>query len=163
MCGKIDCFYSLFLFFDFCCKKVLQKCENGVIIKMSKDIKNLFYERKEKKMNTAQIILQQINAQDPWAMMSWGATDLKAIGQYRHYSGALSFQVNGLKCREAQVVIWHNAGNDLYEIRLVKGEETVETKLEVYCDQLITVLDHMIEGKDGKDLTMDEIVNDCLN
>ncbi len=107
-------------------------------------------------METARTIINQIKGQDPFALMAWGVTKIIGLHQYKHFSGGVTFNVNGLKCKKATVHIWHNEASDLYEISLVKGTKVVEKVDDVYFDQLITVLDHLIEGKDGKDLTMEE-------
>jgi len=111
-------------------------------------------------MNTAQIILNQIKATDRFAMMAWGATQLQAEGQHKHYSGALHFKVNGLACKRANIVIKHNQASDMYELemwKMKKGEPFyMKADFNIFADQLVSVLDQWIEGKAGKDLTLQE-------
>ncbi|KKM27537.1 hypothetical protein LCGC14_1573760 [marine sediment metagenome] len=96
-------------------------------------------------MTVARTIHQQIIAQDKMAMFAWGAKNL--VGGDDH----LKFDVNGLVFK-GKVIITLTAMDDYTitfgKVNLKTFEFNVkETAEGVYCDQLIQILDHYIEGK----------------
>jgi len=96
-------------------------------------------------MTVAKTILAQIKAQDVWAMGAWAARNL--VGGEDH----LKFDVNGHKFK-GKVIITLNA-MDLYDITFGKVNlktfefDVKKTAEGIYCDQLIEILDHYIEGR----------------
>lgn len=97
----------------------------------------------------AQEIKNQIVAQSPMALMSYGAQKFVAHGDNDNRRAALEFRVNGYKHKG--LVRISLGWNDLYTIETIKIRKG-EVKIcgsydEVYFDQMIEVLDHLIEGK----------------
>ena len=100
-------------------------------------------------LEIAKTIQRQIIAQSPTALMSYGAKDYVALNETDKRHGGFQFRTNGLKHKG--LVLINLMFNDTYTIETVKvrkGEVKVcDSYDDVYCDQLIEVLDHMIEGK----------------
>ncbi len=96
-------------------------------------------------MTIATTILSQIKALDPMAMFAWGVRNPMALDD------GIQFDVNGLKFK-GKVIIKLNA-MDLYDITFGRmNRKTLEFDVKhtaegVYCDQLVEILDHYIEGK----------------
>lgn len=94
-------------------------------------------------LTVANTIRDQIKALSPSALMSWGAKRL--IG----HNDGLQFQVNGLKHKG--IVFIKLNGRDLYDIEIGRvrlGEWiSVNKKEDIYCDQLVEILDELIEGR----------------
>jgi hypothetical protein len=97
----------------------------------------------------AEEIRNQINQQSPMALMSYGATNFIASPENNEQRAALHFKVRGYKHKgHIKIAL---AWNDTYTIKAMKvrkGEAKVcDSYDNVYCDQLIEILDTMIEGK----------------
>ena len=96
----------------------------------------------------AKTIKHQILAQSPMALMSYAARDFVALSETNKRHGGLQFKVSGYKHKG--LVLINLALNDTYTIEAVKirkGSVTICNVLkDVYADQLIEVLDHMVEG-----------------
>lgn len=94
-------------------------------------------------------IKRQIVGQSPMALMSYAAKDFVALGETKSRRAALQFRVSGYKHKG--LVLINLAWNDTYTIETVKirkGEVNVcESYDNVYFDQMIEVLDHMVEGR----------------
>ena len=96
-------------------------------------------------MTIATTILSQIKALDHMALFAWGFKN--GVG----LDDGLQFDVNGIKFR-GKVIIKLNA-MDLYDITFGRmNRKTLEFDVKhtaegVYCDQLVEILDHYIEGK----------------
>ena len=106
----------------------------------------------------AETIRQQIKALDPYALWAYGASNMVAItskGEDELFShGGLSFKVKGLK-HKGHIIV-KLMGNDTYTIQAWKifmsGKKAGVADLkkeftDVYCDQLVDVLDLVVEGK----------------
>ena len=93
-------------------------------------------------MNTAQIILSQIKALDPRALMAWGAKDLMNMGN------GLKFKTSGMSPWKGYVYIKYNEGKDLYDIdffRFRKMEVKYDKKVEdVYAEDLVRIIDGVV-------------------
>jgi len=96
-------------------------------------------------MTIARTIHEQINALDPMAMFAYGAQNKMAL------EDGLQFDVNGLVFK-GKVIIKLNA-MDLYDITFGRmNRKTFEFDVkheakDVYCDMLVDILDHYVEGK----------------
>lgn len=96
-------------------------------------------------MTIASTIYGQIHALDGMAWYAWGSKNPLAL------EDGLQFDVNGLVFK-GKVIIKLN-GMDLYDItfgrmnRKTYEFDVKETAEGVYCDQLVEILDHYIEGK----------------
>jgi len=97
----------------------------------------------------AQEIKNQIVAQSPMALMSYGAQKFLAHGETETRRAALEFRVNGYKHKG--IVRISLCWNDTYTVETIKirkGEIKICGSFDdVYFDQLIEVLDTLIEGK----------------
>jgi hypothetical protein len=99
----------------------------------------------------ASVILDQIRATDPAALMAWGANKFVALNEEKLDSGycvgGVKFNVRGLKYTGTVVV--RLMGNDTYRVEIgrpYKGQ--FKTKMvvpEVYCDNLMDAIDHAVE------------------
>lgn len=93
-------------------------------------------------MNTAQIIVSQIRAIDPMALMAWGARDLVNMGN------GVKFKTSGMTPWKGWVYVRYNEGRDLYEIdffRLRKAEIKMDCTLDdVYAEDLVRVIDDFV-------------------
>lgn len=93
-------------------------------------------------MNTAQIILSQIRALDPRAMMAWGAKDLVNTGK------GLAFKTSGMTPWKGYVCINYNEGKDLYQIEFVrvrKYERKVDKTVDdVFAEDLVQIIDNFV-------------------
>lgn len=96
-------------------------------------------------MDIANTIIQQIKYADKWALAAYGAQNFTSLKECEIYQGGLKFQCNGFKHRGT--VIIQLKWIDVYTISFlnVKGV-IVKTVKDVYCDQLVEVLD-FIEGR----------------
>ena len=96
-------------------------------------------------MTVARTILQQIRTLDRWALGAYGM--INAVG----LDDGIQFDVKGLKFK-GKVIIKLN-GMDLYDITFgrMNGKtfefDVKHTSEGIYCDQLVEILDHYIEGK----------------
>lgn len=90
----------------------------------------------------AQTIVQQIKAQDKWAMASWGANELVAL------EDGIQFRVKGAHVKSGGRVQVRLNATDTYDIRLirVRGMNVKELGSAdgVYVDQLVDILDGLI-------------------
>ena len=93
-------------------------------------------------------IKQQIVAQSPMALMSYAARDFVALNETDTKHGGLQFRTSGHKHKG--LVLINLMVNDTYTVETVKirkGQVKVcDSYDNVYADQLIEVLDHMVEG-----------------
>ena len=100
-------------------------------------------------MEIANTIKHQITAQSPMALMSYAARDFVALRETDTKHGGLQFRTSGYKHKG--LVMISLMFNDTYTIETVKirkGEVKVcDSYDDVYADQLIEVLDHMVEGR----------------
>jgi len=100
-------------------------------------------------MEIANTIKHQITAQSPMALMSYAARDFVALNETDTKHGGLQFRTSGYKHKG--LVMINLMFNDTYTIETVKirkGEVKVcDSYDDVYFDQLIEVLDHMVEGR----------------
>jgi len=111
--------------------------------------------------STGLIILEQLktNRND---LMVWGSTAFKTFSSNFFtdvpHLGGLLFKVSGLK-HKSHVMI-RLAGNDTYIVEtgtLRKGEwKSKEVKTDVYCDELHSVIDDLVEGT--KNLSSKEVL-----
>lgn len=93
-------------------------------------------------MNTAQIILSQINTLDPRAMFAWGAKGLTNTGD------GLTFKTSGMTPWKGYVSIKYDEGKDLYQIEFVRVRN-FERKLDkvvddVYAEDLVQIIDGFV-------------------
>lgn len=118
----------------------------------------------------AKTIIDQINSADPTALMAWGTHNpvgsdkettlveynrnnpVKTIYKDFGCRGWVQFDVNGLKFK-GRVYVGLNA-MDLYDVLLIKNtlhkdysmsSEKVGEANDIYCDDLMTTIDRMIE------------------
>ena len=100
-------------------------------------------------MEIANTIKQQIVAQSPMALMSYAARNFVALNETDKRHGGLQFRTSGYKHKG--LVVINLMFNDTYTVETVKirkGEVKVcDSYDNVYADQLIEVLDHMVEGR----------------
>ena len=100
-------------------------------------------QREARALKVAIIIYKQITANpdhlsDSWAMQNPTAT---------YYAGApaLCFEVNALQ-HTGRVIVSLDEGRDLYDIRTLSDEGgTIEERRGIFCDDLATVIDEMVE------------------
>ena len=100
-------------------------------------------EREQRAISIATTILTQIKANpdhlsDSWAMQNHTAT---------YYAGApaLCFEVNALQ-HTGRVIVSLDEGRDLYDIRTLNDKgDTIEERTGIFCDDLATVIDEMVE------------------
>ena len=71
-------------------------------------------------------------------MWSWGFHKPIAI------ENGLRFKVQGFKFNGTVEVVY-NEGNDLFDIRFIKGNKTVETIEGVFFDVLVSTIDEYVE------------------
>lgn len=94
-------------------------------------------------------IRNQITAQSPMALFSYAAKNFVAHGETETRRAALEFRVSGYAHKG--LVRINLAWNDTYTIETVKirkGQVKICKSYDnVYFDQMIEVLDHMIEGR----------------
>lgn len=96
-------------------------------------------------MVIAKTLMQQINVQDPYALMAYGAHNFAALSNTNERLGGLEFKVNGLVhkgwCKIELTFM------DTYRVLFINSKrEVVKTVDECYCDQLIQILDY-VEGR----------------
>ena len=96
-------------------------------------------------MTIARTIISQIKTLDHMALFAWGFKNAFGL------EDGVQFDVNGLKFK-GKVIIKLN-GSDLYDITFGRMNrktfefDVKETAEDIYCDQLVEILDHYIEGK----------------
>ncbi|NQY08653.1 MAG: hypothetical protein HRT71_03960 [Flavobacteriales bacterium] len=96
-------------------------------------------------MEIARTIIKQIRYADKWALGAYGAHNYVALPETKEYRGGLRFQVSGFH-HSGFVMISLN-WVDTYVISFLSYEgDVVEQYEDVYCDQLVDILDY-IEGK----------------
>lgn len=95
----------------------------------------------------AQTILDQIKAIDFWALGAWGAKNAVA-GDNR-----LQLDVKGLKFRGRVIITLTEKDDYTIEFGKIRNKNKIptwtvhHTAESVYCDQLVSVIDHIVEGK----------------
>ena len=93
-------------------------------------------------MNTAQIILDQIQTIDPRALLAWGAKDLLNTGD------GLMFKTSGMTPWKGFVHVKYVQGRDLYKVeffRLRKMEVKYDKVVEdVYAEDLVNTIDQFV-------------------
>ncbi len=103
-------------------------------------------------LEIAQTILSQIRATDPMALWAWGAKDFMALngsdnGASKACLGGIQFRVSGMKHKG--LVLVNLMADDTYTVvigKTWKGEWKVKsTTDDVYCDNLMTIIDGLIE------------------
>jgi hypothetical protein len=96
-------------------------------------------------MEIAKTIIEQIKYADRFFLMAIGARNFACLSENKERMGGLEFQCNGFKHKGwCKVELKYN---DTYRIQFVnKKRELVKTVEEVYCDQLVDILD-FVEGK----------------
>lgn len=104
-------------------------------------------------MIVAQGILDQIKMGDKMALIAWGANQYGALPETNTHLGGIEFKIRTpLYQRGVRVQVLLN-GCDLYDIRVLKVStkevKEIEKIEDIYCDQLVEVIDSMIE-KDKK-------------
>jgi len=100
----------------------------------------------------AETIIDQVKAFDPWAFAAYGAQSFVSLPENEKRLGGLDFKVNG-RVHKGSVMI-SLMPNDTYMVQAYqyfksKGSvkiKTLEIVKDVYCDQLVPVLDRIIEG-----------------
>lgn len=100
----------------------------------------------------ASIILGQIRAADPVALMAWGARNYVCLNEEKqergYVLGGVMFNVSGFKVPKGKVIVYLMA-SDTYTVRVISinGAEVTEVEEEddVYCDNLMSVIDGIIE------------------
>ena len=101
-------------------------------------------------LEIANTIKRQIMVQSPHALMSYGAKNFVALGETDKRHAGLQFQTSGFNHKG--LVVISLAFNDTYTIETVKiraGKVKVcDSYDDVYFDQMVEVLDHMIEGRE---------------
>ena len=99
----------------------------------------------------ANTIRDQIRAVDYFGLWAWGAQNMKVIPEglcsLGYIMGGLSFSANGLKF--IGIVKITLMPCDTYTIQIGQEENEVfvpkETKENVFCDELVSVIDNLIE------------------
>ncbi len=91
----------------------------------------------------ATTILQQIKAADRWALGSWGSREMVALDR------GVQFRVSGSKLRgKIRIVLNGMDTYDLTSYRLRNHDAVVVQEFtDIYCDQLVAILDSMIEKR----------------
>lgn len=93
-------------------------------------------------MNTAQVILFQINAMDPVAMFAWGAKDVTNVGD------GLQFKTSGITPYKGNVYIKYNEGTDLYDIQFyrIRNLEKINDHVveDIYAEDLVRIIDDFV-------------------
>lgn len=96
-------------------------------------------------MFIAKTIIQQIKAQDPYALMAYGSSHFAALSSNDQRLGGLEFQVSGLVfvgCCKIELTFM-----DTYRVLFInRKREVVKVVEECYVDQLIEILDY-VEGR----------------
>lgn len=96
-------------------------------------------------MEIAKTIIEQINYGDGWALMAYGSNNFISLPESNEYQGGLQFQVNGFQHKGTVRI--QLKWIDTYTITFInKTEEVIKEVEDVYCDELISILDY-IEGK----------------
>ena len=102
--------------------------------------------------HVAETIMEQVKAFDPWAFAAYGAQGFVSLPENEKRLGGLDFKVNG-RAHKGSVMI-SLMPNDTYMVqayKYAKSKGTVKIKTleivkDVYCEQLVPVLDRIIEG-----------------
>ena len=112
-------------------------------------------------LEIANTILSQIKALDFWALGSWGShgytaekTGPLADGAFKDEyirGGGVTFKVKTPKYPTSTWVRVFLMGSDTYSIEIVNmrvnNYKTINSCQDVYCDQLVYVIDSLIENK----------------
>ena len=101
----------------------------------------------EQVLAIANIINQQISWSAPMKIQwCWGIS--KRTGFLYKNMPTLGLRVDGF-LHKGWVYISLNEGSDTYEVRLMKGNDEKKLITDVYCDNLGSVLDGLIEKAPG--------------
>ncbi|WP_282125624.1 hypothetical protein [Marinifilum flexuosum] len=109
----------------------------------------------------AKIIIDQILCLDKSALMAWGAHDYVVLDSDSKQEGGIMLTVNGLKF-QGQVEIrlqW----NDTYTIRFLQNDTEIKRSENVYCDQLIEIIDWIEFGDGPRGYTTGDIIQSILD
>lgn len=95
-------------------------------------------------MNTEQLastIKQQIQACDPWALFAYASERFSIVPESSENWGGLTWKVSPRRPVDRVSVMLDY--NDTYRVQFFENGTKVKEVAEVYCDQLVTVLDWM--------------------
>ena len=109
----------------------------------------------------AKTITEQIRATDHSALAAWGAKNFVALQEgevatvpghrFGYVLGGLQFSIRTPKIQRGGKVLVYLTPNDTYTVRAgrtVKYEwKDIEIAKDVYCDNLVAVIDSIIEDK----------------
>lgn len=99
----------------------------------------------QRAIDIAETIMAQIVHFDRYSLMAWGATQFTALEESKEYQGGVIFRVNGLT--HQGFVRVELKWIDVYVVSFLSlDNELVKEVEDVYCDQLVQVID-FIEGK----------------
>jgi hypothetical protein len=117
----------------------------------------------------ANTILQQIQAQDVWALNAWGCNYKQKVAETSRVlkdgpfagsgiRGGVTFGIRTPRYQKATYVSIFLMGSDTYSIevfscRITKNgviRKTLGTAEDVYCFDLITVIDSLVENKESR-------------
>lgn len=102
------------------------------------------------KMEHIKSVCETIYRQIGWSaskevMMSWGIS--KLLWGYHNDMATLKLKVNGL-IHKGWVYVSYNEGSDVYIVTLLDNKNNIKsTHTPVYCDNLGSYLDNLIEKK----------------
>jgi hypothetical protein len=92
----------------------------------------------------ANTIREQIFVTDPMALWAWGATNFTSLHNDGVILGGLGFKVRGAKFKG--IVKVKLMPSDTYNVELETLKGVVKKIItDVYCDQLMTIIDREIE------------------
>ena len=94
-------------------------------------------ELKNRSIEIANTIRQQLLGLGQIKVWSWGANSWKAI------SNRLYFKVQGFKFKG--VITINLMGNDTYTIRFIKGQKIVKEFTDIYFDEMVDLIDNQVE------------------
>ena len=102
-------------------------------------------------LRLAETIVSQILSLDKWALGAYAAQNLKVLGTDDDFIGGLEFSCNGYNVKGKTTI--QLSWNDTYTISFYnRNNNLMKTVEDVYCDQLVEVLD-FIENKEEEKLT----------
>lgn len=111
------------------------------------DSKNLSKADIEFINSTAKTIHSYLVRPDKWVYFSWGAK--KPVATLYEGMAALQVSVNGFICK-GKVIIAYNEGADTFEVYTFNRKgRLLETRKDVYFDELQSVVDSMVETKNA--------------
>lgn len=93
------------------------------------------------------IIIDQIRAVDPYALMAWGAQKFSVLPSevqgLQYQLGGVSFVVNGFKFKGTVFV--RLMACDTYTVELRAKNQADKIYPEIYCDELMHTIDRLVE------------------